>query len=352
MPKRLTMKEIARLSGVSRGTVDRILHNRGRVSESARQKVEAVLEDKSYKNNLHISAVPFKKTLHLAVCLPDYKKSGFWKQILDGISKAVEEYSDIDIELKLLDFHPFEGSSQLEKVEEAISCGMDAIIIAPVFAKESPEICHLMDQRKIPYVFVNTTFEGANPVAAVTIDQYASGKIAAKLADGLIKVDGGICVCYAGRNRGDIRSIDANARLSGVKDYFSSGSKTMLTFDLDIQHPGKIRERLLSTLEGHPEIKGIIVTNAWGNAVTEAVKGTSFASLPIVSYDLTEENRILLEQGKISAIIGQRPVSQGYLATEIILRQIMYNSAFTTRTELMPIDIIFKDNLPYYKDKE
>mgnify|MGYP000166716285 CR=1 FL=1 len=37
--------DIARMAGVSTGTVDRVLHNRGRVSEEKRAKVEKVLKE-------------------------------------------------------------------------------------------------------------------------------------------------------------------------------------------------------------------------------------------------------------------------------------------------------------------
>ena len=39
MQKKVRIKDIAHKAGVSTGTVDRVLHNRGYVSEDAKQKV-------------------------------------------------------------------------------------------------------------------------------------------------------------------------------------------------------------------------------------------------------------------------------------------------------------------------
>ena len=36
--------DIAKMAGVSVGTVDRVIHNRGRVSEENKKKVQAILE--------------------------------------------------------------------------------------------------------------------------------------------------------------------------------------------------------------------------------------------------------------------------------------------------------------------
>ena len=41
--KNIRIKDIARLAGVSVGTVDRVLHKRGKVSDKALEKVHAIL---------------------------------------------------------------------------------------------------------------------------------------------------------------------------------------------------------------------------------------------------------------------------------------------------------------------
>lgn len=51
-PKNIRVKDIARLAGVSKGTVDRVLHKRGRASQESYQKVMKVLQEIDYKPNL------------------------------------------------------------------------------------------------------------------------------------------------------------------------------------------------------------------------------------------------------------------------------------------------------------
>ena len=43
------------MAGVSAGTVDRVLHNRGDVSVSSREKVQKVLDEIDYLSLIHIS---------------------------------------------------------------------------------------------------------------------------------------------------------------------------------------------------------------------------------------------------------------------------------------------------------
>lgn len=56
--------DIAKMAGVSVGTVDRVIHNRGRVSEENRKKVQAILEMVNYQPNLMARSLASKKQYH------------------------------------------------------------------------------------------------------------------------------------------------------------------------------------------------------------------------------------------------------------------------------------------------
>ena len=67
--KNYKIKDIAAMAGVSVGTVDRVLHNRGDVSEKSRKKVEQVLEKILYRPNLLVSSIGVKRKITLAIVL-------------------------------------------------------------------------------------------------------------------------------------------------------------------------------------------------------------------------------------------------------------------------------------------
>ena len=51
----VTINDVAKAAGVSKGTVDRVLHNRGEVSKKSKEKVLRVIEELGYKPNLYAS---------------------------------------------------------------------------------------------------------------------------------------------------------------------------------------------------------------------------------------------------------------------------------------------------------
>ena len=54
MDKTVTLEDVARAAGVGKGTVDRVLHNRGRVAEKTRERVLACIEELKYLSLIHI----------------------------------------------------------------------------------------------------------------------------------------------------------------------------------------------------------------------------------------------------------------------------------------------------------
>ncbi len=65
----------------------------------------------------------------------------------------------------------------------------------------------------------------------------------------------------------------------------------------------------------------------------------------LVGYDLTPLNRQLLLQGRINAIISQRPEEQGREALLTLFRSIVLEQTIETRWEI-PLDVYIQENTP------
>ena len=92
MGKSYRIKDIALLSGVSTGTVDRILHHRGKVSAEAQQKVEKVLKEIDYHPNMIARSLALKKPYRLIALIPKYESGSYWDKVNQGIEKAKKEF--------------------------------------------------------------------------------------------------------------------------------------------------------------------------------------------------------------------------------------------------------------------
>ena len=78
MAKKYTIKDIAKMAGVSKGTVDRVLHNRGKVSQKALDSVNKILEEIDYQPNMLARSLKANRTYRIATLLPDGELDSYW----------------------------------------------------------------------------------------------------------------------------------------------------------------------------------------------------------------------------------------------------------------------------------
>ena len=86
---KIRIKDIAERSGVSVGTVDRVLHNRPNVSGKARAKVEAVLKEINYQPNMYASALAYNRKYTFCCLLPDHDRNAYWTNVEKGLQKSL-----------------------------------------------------------------------------------------------------------------------------------------------------------------------------------------------------------------------------------------------------------------------
>ena len=187
------------MAGVSKGTVDRVLHNRGNVSEKARLAVKEVLEKVDYKPNIHISAISLKRRYKIIVTTPEISIGAYWESIHNGIRHAMQEYENVKIDLQVFTYNQYDIYSCRQTFEKIAEFDMDALIIGPTFPEETIHLCKRMDEKEIPYVFVDSTIDSTSPLAFFSADHYVCGYMMAKLITSIIPSHTNIAIFQAVR---------------------------------------------------------------------------------------------------------------------------------------------------------
>ena len=84
--KNVTIYDVAALAGVSKGTVDRVVYNRGRVSEKTAAAVRDAIVRLGYNPNLLASVLASNKTID--ACCRDSLRASIGRRYTKGSSKA------------------------------------------------------------------------------------------------------------------------------------------------------------------------------------------------------------------------------------------------------------------------
>lgn len=351
MAKQIKIKDIANMAGVSAGTVDRILHNRGNVSAKSREAVEKVLRTVGYKYNLHTSAVSLTKEFTIVITTPLSTSGDYWWSVLNGIEQALKEYSDIEIRPIYSYYNQFDVYSCRTSFAGVADWNPDAVIIGPTFIDETVGLCRRLDEAKIPYIFVDGIVEGTHPIATFSTDQHMSGYLLGRMLCSITPPDRSLAL-FETRRIGNQLSSNSITRREGFLDCLAKTGRDarLLEASFSVMNPDENQKTAEAFFRAHPDVGGVAVMNSRGYLIAELLEREHLDHIRMICFDLTAHNDRFLESGTITALLCQRPELQGYQALITAIRYLLYRQEEKVVHHMLPIDVIFKENRPYYRD--
>ena len=128
--------DIAKMAGVSVGTVDRVIHNRGRVSEENKKKVQAILEMVHYQPNLMARSLASKKQYHFVAIIPSFTHGEYWEAISEGIDKAASEMESYNIIVTKLFFDQYKKKDFNNNYRKVVNEKVKGLLFVQMFANK------------------------------------------------------------------------------------------------------------------------------------------------------------------------------------------------------------------------
>lgn len=353
MSKRIRIKDIAKKAGVSTGTVDRVIHNRGNVSPKARQKVQEVMQELDYEPNIIASTLAYNRTVEIAALMPDPSTDKYWSYPLRGIQKAAQAYQHFGVQVKPYFFNLFDAETFLQIGQDILDSKPDALLFPPVFQKESIHLLKILEERDIAVSCINTDVEGGRVLSYVGQDSYQSGVLAGKLLNIAHTHPQKSLVLHLGNDTTNAKHLIDKER--GIKDYYTNkfaGEAPVIGahFD-DFDDEKALRSFFMDLLSKNPDLSGVFITNSRAYKLIKALKGLDISHLRIIGFDLLPENLAYLEEQKISFLINQNSAQQGYLGVMNIVNKLIYKKE-VDRIQYLPLDIVVTENASYYLDRE
>jgi LacI family transcriptional regulator len=349
------IKDIAEKAGVSTGTVDRVLHNRGRVSEDVKQRVLSIAKDLNYEPNMLARALVSKREYRIAALVPDASLDEFWEEPIKGIQKATAELRQYGLMVRYHVFNQFDVDSFKAEAEHISELNYDGILVAPLFYRESLTFLNRWKRLGIPFNLFNTHIPDYEPLAYIGQDSYQSGVLAGKLLHyGYVGTEP-INFVIAHIDEDVPNSSHLIKKEQGFLDYFEQlGSRTFRIVRADLQNSknkATFAQQWDELLQKNPGTKGIFVTTSKAYTVANYLQSRSNLNLRLVGYDLLQKNLNYLNQGLINFLINQNPKGQGYYGIHLLIDHLVFKKKINP-IKYLPLDIITKENLHYYVESE
>ncbi len=337
------------MAGVSVGTIDRVIHNRGEVSDITRNKVIGIIKEFHYVPDILARTLASKKIFRFAILFPkENPDSSFWSKPLIGVNKALKEVGHYGIVGEKYLFDQFNRSSFKKQTEKIIQHEPDAVLIAPFYHEETVRLIENCNNRKIPYVFINSNFHDNHKLSFIGQDSKQSGYLAARLMSYSVENGSNLLIINISKALDNHKHI--LNRQTGFESFFKEKTKQKIDIlvhyikDMDKNSIDNSLHEIFSRSSG---IKGVFVTNSKVYKIARFIEENRLQALTLIGYDLTEENIKYVEKNIIDFLISQRPVEQGYGGVMTLFNHFVLNKR-VKKEQHLPIDIITKENYKFY----
>ena len=341
-----TIKEISKRAGVSIGTVDRVLHQRGRVSKETEERVRRIIEEIDYRPNVFAKHLRLSKIFTFGILMPKPSQdSHYWTLPIQGIARAQRELATQKVHVRYFFYDKFSPDSFGQISAELLQTPLDGILMAPVLAKSFETFIKEIPAG-LPYVFFDSFLSNARPLASIGQNSFQSGVLSARLMQMLLPDKGGIAVF---RVLPEDYHIDE--RFNGFVSYCRrQNGMNVHVFEIDGNWSVETRNRAFEkTFAEIPNLRGIFVTNATTHQVAAYIKSLGLqGKVHIIGYDLIEENARFLREGVIDFLISQQSERQGYEGIYALYRHVVLKMPVESKI-MMQLDIVTRENVDYYK---
>ena len=339
----VTIQQIAEKAGVSRGTVDRALNNRGRINPEVADMVRRTAEEMGYvhKARKRQKNSGGKRKIGIVTQLSG---SSFMLEIKRGIQTGKKELEDLGIEVLVKENTSVHEEDQLGAIDELLKEGINGLAIMPVDSEAIREKLNwLVNEKKIQVVTFNSDIVGTKRCCFVGMDNKLSGQTAAGLFGvmtrgvGKILVITGYFSSMLNNSRVDgfveeIKKISPKLEIAGVQGSFNNTEEVR-----------KIIENAMMSISG---INGIFVVSGGQEGIVEAFKNLGVDQRPyVVIYDQTKKNEKLLKDNVADFLIDQNGFEQGYRPQRILADLLLNDNQPEKEYFYTGIDIKTKYNL-------
>ena len=345
--------DIAKMAEVSVGTVDRILHNRGRVSEEKRRKVEKVLKEINYEPNMVARFLASKKSYTFAAITPTFSEGSYWELACNGIERAANELRNFNVHIKNFHFDQYNRDSFRKQADALLKDKYDGVIIATLFEEYVIDLSQSLDKQETPYIYIDSGISNRNDLAYFGGDSFISGQIAAKLLLKEIGCGSDIFFAYIKFKYSDV-SVQMRTREMGFMKHLETScfSGNIHHLELNPDDEAASIECIKSLLEKADSLVGGIVFNSRTYELINLLDKIDPAltdKIRLVGHDAIWGNVEALKQGKIAFLLSQRPDLQGYDAVKALGNYFLFKQ-MPEKVNYMPIDILMKENIDFYNN--
>ena len=351
MNEKITIIDVARRAGVSKGTVDRVLHNRGEVSEKSARKVRKAIEELEYEPNLYASLLASKNAHVIAGLLPEVVEGEYWDKINRGFIQGGEQASAFGIRTRAFYYDQYDVKAFRAACAELLESEPAAVVLPPLFMTDTMALTEELRKRAIPYVYVDSKLEDDNYFAYYGMPMYKSGYLCAALLTERATPEQVSQVAVIRINRDKNRQSDPTVnRRAGFMDYMDANFPGTQVHNVFVTPSDQ--EQTYAALDAffreHPDVRHIVMFSSRVYLIARYLSEHPMPGRRVIGFDNLEKNMEMLSDGAVDILISQRTENQSRYAVNSLSDYLLMRKKPQGRDNYMHMDILTKYNMENY----
>jgi DNA-binding LacI/PurR family transcriptional regulator len=323
MSQRSSIKDIARIAGVSPSTVSRALADSPRISEAPRQRIQAIARDLAYTPSLAARTLVTGASPVIGIVAPSLADP-----YIASVMRGLEEASHQHGYQRLVASSQGDPAQELEMVQMLSGHNVAGLIV--LSSRVAEDYAPLLERFTVPVIFVNSLHVGSQVYNVMTDNEYGGW-----LATRHLIQQGHTRIAYLG---GPERGRSQAARAAGYRRAIEEAG---LTFDPDCLIPGdgsiRAGRQALHWWLGQPDedrptaifcyndLSALgLLAEAFqqGVAIPDDLSVVGFDNLPMADISIpplttVEQRTVALGRQAVASLLA---ALEGKPATDIILR--------------------------------
>jgi ribose transport system substrate-binding protein len=271
----------------------------------------------------------------------------FWKYLSDGIKQQAERDSaETGARITVTDYDSRnDAGTQLQNAQDAITAGIDLIILSPTDSSSAPTVLELAQDNNVPVVIADIgTDEGEFVSFVISTNEEGAYEAGQELVR---KMEANGC-----DNRDIAMVTISQARLNGqnrtrgiTRAIEEAGGSIVQFLQSENYTRSESQVQTSDMLSANPDICGFFTQHdeAALGALTAIEESGRADTLAFASFDGSPESVELIKEGKLAAASMQQPVLMGRISMEVGLKHLRGEEVETETS--VPTILVTPDNV-------
>ena len=340
---RATIRDVALQAGISVATVNRVLHEPGKVRAETRDAILHAAETVGFygAGTIRDRLLQGRPRLRLGFILLQRNRF-LYKAIAQALATAAASVASHDVVIRIE--HLDELSPQ--NVSDAMLRLADTVDLLGVVAAEHPTVSATIETlaaRGVRVYALVSQLSARSTIGYIGIDMWKAGRTAGWAFNNLIHKPGKIGVLV-----GNHRYRCQETAESGFRSYMREhpAGHEILEADSTFETASiaqDVTERLLAR---HPDLAGLFINGGGSSGAIAALRDSGRGrDIVTVGFDLTDVTRSALLDGTLNVLMAQPVTRMAQEAVAAMIRAHDGGPAFPPESILLPFELYTPENL-------